>query len=148
MRRDEAARILRRLHEAQQHFYGGGGSQALRAMLTDDVTWTVPGRNSIAGTYRGVAEVFEYFERRRAIAGHSLRLHPGDILVGEGDTVASLTDGTATVDGVEHRWSTVGLYRLREGRVAACWLLPLDPELFDRVWAPGGARRGASGSAV
>lgn len=135
MERGEAQRILERLHEAQQQFYGGGGSERLRAMLTDDVTWTVPGRNAIAGTYRGVDDVFDYFERRRDIAERSLRLHPVELLTGQGDTVASLTEGTATIDGAEHRWSTVGLYRLWEGRVAACWLLPLDPELFDRIWA-------------
>jgi hypothetical protein len=38
------------------------------------------------------------------------------------------------VGGVEHRWSTVGLYRLEGGRVAACWLLPLDQRAFDAVW--------------
>ena len=61
-------------------------------------------------------------------------MHPGEVLTGDGDHVAVLTDGTATIDGVERRWSTVGLYRLREGRVAACWLLPLDPKAFDEYW--------------
>jgi hypothetical protein len=36
--------------------------------------------------------------------------------------------------GVERRWSTVGLYQVRAGRVAACWL-PLDASTFDDVWA-------------
>ncbi len=44
------------------------------------------------------------------------------------------TDGIAVLDGREQRWSTVGLYRFRGGRVAACWLLPLDPAAFDRIW--------------
>jgi hypothetical protein len=57
------------------------------------------------------------------------------VLTGEGDHVAVLTDGTATVGGRQRRWSTVGLYRLRGGRVAACWLLPLDPAEFDAVWS-------------
>lgn len=134
MRRDETQNVLRRLHEAQDRFYAGGGSEPLRDMLTDDVTWTVPGRNRLAGAYRGIAEVFGYFERRRDIAECTLRLHPVDVLVGDGDTVASLTDGTATIGGTEHRWSTVGLYRVRDGKIAACWLLPLDAELFDRIW--------------
>lgn len=38
------------------------------------------------------------------------------------------------IGGVEHRWSTVGLYRIREERMAACWLLPLDAEAFDAIW--------------
>ena len=61
-------------------------------------------------------------------------MHPGELLVGDGDHVGVLTDGTAT-DGVEHRWSPLGLYRLRDDRVAACWLLPIDPASFDRIWS-------------
>jgi ketosteroid isomerase-like protein len=134
MDRDEARRLLARLHEAQGAFYAGGPDEPLRAMLTDDVEWTVPGRNAIAGEYRGVDEVMAYFARRRDLAARSFRMHPGDLLTGDGDRVAVLTDGTATIGGVEHRWSTVGLYRLREGRVAACWLLPLDQAAFDAIW--------------
>jgi ketosteroid isomerase-like protein len=135
MDRDEARRLLARLHEAQGAFYAGGPDEPLRAMLTDDVEWTVPGRNAIAGEYRGVDDVMAYFARRRDLAARSFRMHPGDLLTGDGDRVAVLTDGTATIGGVEHRWSTVGLYHLREGRVAACWLLPLDQAAFDAIWS-------------
>jgi ketosteroid isomerase-like protein len=135
MDRDEARRLLARLHEAQGAFYAGGPDEPLRAMLTDDVEWTVPGHNAIAGEYRGIDEVMAYFARRRDLAARSFRMHPGDLLTGDGDRVAVLTDGTATIGGVEHRWSTVGLYRLREGRVAACWLLPLDQAAFDVIWS-------------
>jgi hypothetical protein len=62
-------------------------------------------------------------------------MHPRDILTGSGDVVAALTDGTATIDGTEHHWSTVGLYRLRGDRICACWLLPLDPIAFDAIWS-------------
>jgi len=94
-----------------------------------------PGRNAIAGDYRGVDEVLAYFARRRDHAARSFRMHPGDVLTGEDDDVAVLTDGTATIGGREERWSTVGLYRLAGDRVAGCWLLPLDLVAFDRIWA-------------
>jgi ketosteroid isomerase-like protein len=135
MTRAEAERILARLHAAQGDFYAGGASEPLRDVLTDDIVWVVPGDNAIAGEYRGIEAVLAYFARRRDIADRSFRMHPGDVLVGEGDHVAVLTDGTATIDGVEHRWSTVGLYRLRGERVAACWLLALDAAAFDAIWS-------------
>jgi ketosteroid isomerase-like protein len=115
--------------------YAGSDLAPVRALLTDDVEWHVPGRSAIAGVYRGIDDVLQYFRRRRELAADTMRLHPGELLVGAGDHVASLTDGTAVLGGVEHRWSTVGLYRIRDGRVAACWLLPLDQVAFDRVWA-------------
>jgi uncharacterized protein len=135
MDREEAQRILARLHESQGAFYAGGPAEPLRALLADDIVWNVPGRNAIAGEYRGIDEVMAYFARRRDLAARSFRLHPGDLLTGDGDRVAVLTDGTAMIDGAERRWSTVGLYRLHEGRVAACWLLPLDPGAFDAIWS-------------
>ena len=127
--------VLDRLHEAQGSLYAGGDPEPVRAVLTEDVMWRVPGHNAIAGEYRGIAAVMDYFLRRRDLADRSLRLHPGELLVGEGEHVAMLTDGSAVIDGVEHRWSTVGLYRLRGERIAACWLLPLDPVAFDEIWS-------------
>lgn len=134
MTRAQAERALARLHDAQASFYGGGPPDPLHDVLTDDVRWVVPGTNAIAGDYRGIDAVIDYFARRRDLAARSFRMHPGDVLVGDGDHVAVLTDGTATIAGAEHRWSTVGLYRLRGERVAACWLLPLDPAAFDAIW--------------
>jgi ketosteroid isomerase-like protein len=127
--------VLQRLHAAQGEFYAGGGDAALRAVLAEDIEWHVPGENAIAGDYRGIDEVFAYFARRRDLAARTFRMQPGDVLTGDGDNVAVLTDGTATIGGAERRWSTVGLYRITHGRVVACWLLPLDPAAFDAIWA-------------
>jgi len=127
--------ILDRLHAAQTELYSGGDPEAVRKVLTEDVVWHVPGRNSIAGEYHGADAVMDYFRRRRDLAGNTFRLHPGELLTGAGDHVAMLTDGTAVIDGTELRWSTVGLYRLEGERVAECWLLPLDAQAFDEIWA-------------
>ena len=135
MQRAAAVALLARLHAAQGEFYTGGDEAPLRALLDPEIEWHVPGRNAIAGDYRGVDEVMAYFARRRDHAARTFRMHPGDVLVGEGDRVAVLTDGTATIGGREERWSTVGLYRLADGAVAGCWLLALDLAAFDRIWA-------------
>jgi ketosteroid isomerase-like protein len=135
MNRDAAIGLLDRLHEAQNGFYAGGCRDGLEHLLTQDITWTVPGDSPIAGTYRGLDDVFGYFERRRDLANRTFRMERRDVLVGEGDRIAALTDGVATIGGVEHRWSTVGLYDVANGRIAACWLLPLDQRAFDAIWA-------------
>jgi ketosteroid isomerase-like protein len=133
--RAAALEALGRLHAAQGEFYAGGDDAPLRALLDPGVEWHVPGRNAIAGTYRGVEAVMAYFARRRDHAARTFRMHPGDVLTGDGDRVAVLTDGSATIAGREERWSTVGLYEIADGRIAGCRLLPLDPEAFDRIWA-------------
>ena len=81
-------------------------------------------------------EVLGYFARRRDPAGRTFQMHRRDVLVGDGAEIAALTDGTAVVGGRERQWSTVGLYELRDMRIARCWLLPLDPAEFDDIW-PG-----------
>lgn len=123
-----------RLHAAQRDFYAGGPADPLREALTEDVVWTVPGRNAIAGRYEGIEQVMAYFARRRDIASRTFVMHTSEILTGEGEHVAALTEGHAILAGVERRWWTVGLYRLRGELIAACWLLPLDIDEFDRIW--------------
>lgn len=134
MDRSSAIALLNQLHAAQRDFYAGGPAEPLRELLAADIAWHVPGRNDIAGDYRGFDSVLAYFARRRDLAQRSFKMHPGDVLVGDGGHVAVLTDGTAEIDGVERRWSTVGLYRFDGNRVAECWLLPLDPVAFDEIW--------------
>jgi ketosteroid isomerase-like protein len=135
MNRAKAIKLLERLHHAQNVFYAGGPSGPLAALLAPAITWTVPGRNPIAGTYHGVDEVLGYFARRRDIAGRTFQLTRRDVLVGEGDNIAALTDGSATIGGAAHHWSTVGLYRAVDERIVACWLLPLDQNVFDAIWS-------------
>jgi ketosteroid isomerase-like protein len=127
---------LAKLHEAQRSFYAGGSSDGLLEVLAKDVQWAVPGTNAIAGRYTGLDEVLAYFARRRDIASGTLKMRTREILVGDGDHVAALTDGRAVLGGAEEHWSTVGLYRLRGDLIAACWLLPLDAQQFDRIWSP------------
>ena len=99
--------------------------------------WHVPGDNAIAGVYEGRAAIMAYFARRRDLSSRSFKMRPGDVLVGEGPRVAVLTDGSALMGGRERRWSTLGLYEFRGERVAACRLLPLDPQEFDAAWPSG-----------
>jgi ketosteroid isomerase-like protein len=135
MDRHTAIALLDQLHEAQNEFYAGGSSGVLEELLALSITWTVPGNNAIAGTYRGLEEVLDYFRRRRDLADRTFRMERQDVLVGEGDRIAALTDGFATISGAPHRWSTVGLYEVIEGKIGACWLLPLDQHAFDAIWA-------------
>jgi len=106
--REEALQLLARLHTAQNRFYSGGDEGELRSLLAPEVVWHVPGRNAIAGTYRGHDEVITYFTRRRSLAGNTFRMTRRDVLTGDGNTIAALTDGEATFGGQTQRWSTVG----------------------------------------
>jgi ketosteroid isomerase-like protein len=135
MNRETAIDLLDRLHKAQNEFYAGGSGAALEQILAPTITWTVPGDNRIAGNYRGLEEVLGYFRQRRDLADRTFHMKRRDVLVGDGDRIAALTDGLARIRDIEHRWSTVGLYDIVDGQIAACWLLPLDQRAFDAIWS-------------
>jgi uncharacterized protein len=136
MDRQQALALLEALHAAQNKFYAGGSDARLRPLMTPDIVWTVPGSSPVAGTHRGIDEVFAYFARRRDLASGTFRMHRRDVLVGESRRVCALTDATATLRGREHQWSTVGLYDVTDdNRIRACWLLPLDQRAFDAAWS-------------
>jgi hypothetical protein len=86
--------------------------------------------------YHGPDEVIEYMLARRRLADGTFRMHRLDVLTGESETVAVLTDGEASIRGAHRRWSTVGLHRLEGSRVAECRLLPQDQAEFDDIWTP------------
>jgi uncharacterized protein len=123
------------LHRAQNEFYAGGSDGALRQVLAPNVSWLIPGRNPIAGSYNGLSEVLDYFGGRRQLAAETFQLRRLDVLTGDGDRIAALTDGSAELVGERQDWSTVGLYEVAARRASACWLLPLDPAIFDTIWS-------------
>jgi ketosteroid isomerase-like protein len=124
---------LVRFRRAQQAMYAGGDVGEVASLMAEDVVWHVPGRSAIAGDHRGRDAVIAYFELRRGLAGGTLRIAPVRA-IDHGDTVAEFADGAAVLGGVETHWSTVGVYRFRDGLVAEAWLVPLDLEAFDAAW--------------
>jgi len=60
-----------------------------------------------------------------------------ELLVGEAEHFAAITDGSAIIDNRRREWSTLGLYRLRAELLAECRLFPFDQAQFDAIWSAG-----------
>lgn len=138
-----SVQLVDELHRRQQEMYAGGSVDAVVELLASDIAWHVPGTSPIAGDHRGVEQVMAYFELRRRLADATMRMHPGEA-ISVGDAVAQFVEGSATLDGKRVSWQTFGIYRVDpEHRwIREVWLVPLDGELFDRIW---GSRQAASG---
>jgi uncharacterized protein len=139
-----ADRFIAQLHDAQQELYRGGDVTPVRRLLDPNVVWHVPGKSPIAGRHEGVNEVVAYMLRRRDLANRTFQMHRRELLVGGADHFAALTDGSAVIGGTAFEWSTVGLYRLLEGRLAECRLLPFDQAQFDAIWGTGSGLEGGA----
>ena len=131
-----AAELVAELHRRQNEMYSGGSVDSVVELVAEDIVWHVPGSSPIAGDHRGAAEVIAYFERRRQLASATMKMEPGGLLE-MGDAVAQSVTGSATLDGEPVTWQTVGVYRvdLEHGRIREVWLVPLDSDLFDRIWS-------------
>ena len=129
------AELVAELHRRQGEMYAGGPVDAVVELLAEDIVWHVPGHSPIAGDHRGVPQVIEYFERRRRLASATMRMHPGE-LIADGEAVVQLVDGSAELGGKTVEWRTAGVYRVEE-QVREVWLVPLDLDLFDRIWSAG-----------
>lgn len=130
------AELVAELHRRQGEMYAGGPIDPVAELLAADVVWHVPGTSPIAGDHRGVRQVIEYFEKRRALADATMEMRPGKV-VSEGDAIAQFVEGTAVLSGERISWQTVGIYRVDLERrcVREVWLVPLDSALFDRIWS-------------
>jgi len=119
--------------------YTGGSLDPVLELLAADINWHVPGRSPIAGNHRGREQVIDYFEKRRRLAGATMGIRPGEVIV-EGDAVAQFVKGSAMLDGEGASWQTIGIYRVNVQRkwIHEVWLVPLDSELFDRIWSRQG----------
>ena len=130
--------LVAELHRRQGEMYAGGAVDPVVELLAEDIVWRVPGRSPIAGDHRGRAAVVEYFERRRRLVDATMQMRPGEA-ISEGDAVAQFVTGTAVLGGESVSWQTIGVYRLdaEHRRIQDVWLVPLDADLFDRIWSSG-----------
>jgi uncharacterized protein len=129
------ARLIEAFYQAQRRFYAGeDDTTTLRGLLSDDVAWHVPGRSAIAGDYRGHDQVLGYFAARRKLASGTFRVEPHGLLANE-HWVVQFATGRLERDGTVSRWETLGVYRIAQGKIAECWLLPFDQYQFDRIWS-------------
>jgi ketosteroid isomerase-like protein len=106
----------------------------VRELLDDDVVWHVPGRSAIAGEHRGVAAVLDYLERRAAMTDATFRVTVhGVSMIAE--QVVQLAGGRADRAGRTVTWETIGIFRVRAGRITECRLVPFDLYAFDEIWS-------------
>jgi 2'-5' RNA ligase len=127
--------VVRRFYDAQARVYAGSApADSLRDVLDEEVVWHVPGASAIAGEHRGVDAVLEYMDTRRRMTDSTFRVtvHGAAVIAGR---VVQLAGGLAVREGREVSWETVGVFRVLEGRIAECWLVPFDQAVFDGIWS-------------
>jgi ketosteroid isomerase-like protein len=107
---------------------------ALMQVLSDEITFVVPGRSIQSGTYSGKEEVGRYFS---LVGAHTEGTHRVEVL----DLLANDNRAVALVRAVGRRsdqafdMTVVHIWEMVDRRAAKLLLLPADQYAFDAFWS-------------
>jgi ketosteroid isomerase-like protein len=107
---------------------------ALRDVFADDATWTVPGSGSMAGTFTGREEIFNFLGRLPKETDGTYSSSLIDVLASD-DRAAALYRASGERHGRRLELDQVLLFRIENGLVQHVLALPSDPAAFDTFWA-------------
>jgi len=98
----------------------------LRELFHEGVEWHYGGTSLLAGTYRGLDEVFELFARRAALSNNSYRLEVEQAIAN--DEFVSMIGRTRAERGSERYEDTISyVWRVADGLVVEAWGHPGHP---------------------
>jgi hypothetical protein len=123
--------IVRQLGE----FFALKKWDAVRQCLTENVTFHIPGKNSMSGTYRGIDEALALLTRWAGrldavpMSSNLLQTSSGE------QRVIMIMQRTALVDGVQHQWIEKVAFFFNGEQIAACWLFADNTAAFDSYWS-------------
>lgn len=107
---------------------------SLRGLFADDATWVVPGTGTMAGTFRGRAEIFSFLGRLPKETGGTYSSRLVDVLASD-ERAAALYRASGERHGRRLDLDQVLLFRIADGLVREVLALPSDPAAFDAFWA-------------
>jgi ketosteroid isomerase-like protein len=105
--------------------------QALSKYVAANVTYTIHGRASVSGTYRGMEGFRRAMATVREITGGSLQVQPEVLLAGH-DAIMSYVRVTGTrTDGRRYHSHHAYLYRFRDSKLVEGQTIPVDQRAFE-----------------
>ena len=119
------AQLMKRFFDAIE----AGDRPTILDCLADDVVMHVPGRNSVAGTYKGKEQFGSAMAKADQLAG-GLKRELHDIAASD-DHLVALVGLKATRDGRVLTWNGANIWHVRGGKLAEVWLLSEDQDTTD-----------------
>jgi predicted SnoaL-like aldol condensation-catalyzing enzyme len=75
-----------------------------------------------------------YFARRRELADRTFQIEVRGVLADD-DRAVILAACEVNYGGEMRTWTTVAMFRITNGRIAECWVMPHDQHAFDQIWS-------------
>jgi len=121
--------LVRRGYQA----FATGDMATLNELFADDIVWHAPGRNQLAGTYRGKEEVFATFQKVAELSGGTFKLDIHAVLADD-EHVVVLARATGEREGKTLDDNSVQVFHIKDGQVTEQWLHPGDAYASDDFW--------------
>src|SRR5947208_1171462 len=114
--------------------FATGDMATLNELFADDIVWHAPGRNELAGTFRGKDEVFANLQKNMELTGGTFKLAIHDLLANDEHAVV-LLGVSAEREGKTLKDNTVQVWHIKGGKVTESWLHPGDAYASDEFWS-------------
>jgi ketosteroid isomerase-like protein len=113
--------------------FATGDMAVLDQLIADDATWHTPGRNPLAGDFKGKEEIFGSWARlRQETDSFAQDIHA---ILADDDHVVALVNATASRGGKTVEWQQVLVFHVVDGKATEVWGASSDPYAFDEMWA-------------
>jgi hypothetical protein len=114
--------------------FGRGELDKVRELWTDDIEWVIPGRNPLAGTYRGPDAVMGFFAKLMDESGGTFSLEVRDVTASD-EHVVVLVKGRAERKGRTLASQGAHVWQIRDGKATKFVGLETDPYGDDEFWS-------------
>ena len=125
------AEIIRSGYEA----FAAGDVPAVLAIFSDGISWHIPGRSPLAGTYTGPDEVLGFFQNLGERSNGTFNLEIHDILDSGDDKVVLLLTETAQRNGTSLTVSAVHVWGVEDGKATTFQAYVADEYEVDEFWS-------------
>jgi ketosteroid isomerase-like protein len=111
-----------------------GDLGAIADCFTVDATWRYPGKNPLAGEYRGRKGVTSFFRKLRELTNDSFETKACHVLI-DGDVAVVHEGPTGVRNGRALGWDTLLLLRIRDDRIAEGKVFQHLQHELDEFWS-------------
>jgi uncharacterized protein len=105
---------------------------ALNDLFAEDLLWHEPGRNQLAGDFRGREAVFAYFGKLMDVTEGSFHLDL-EAVFADDERAVTLVVETASRGGRSVKINAAHIFHLRDGKVVEFWNASTDTYAYDEL---------------
>ena len=111
-----------------------GNGKVLAALVAPDAEWYIPGTSPLAGTYRGLNEIFPFWRKVAELAPSGVNIEVLDVLANDAHAAVFVVMRSQR-KGAKLEQRGVHIYELRDGLAVRGQFYYEDQRAYDEFWS-------------